>query len=835
MKHRNTTILAVLAMIAALIPATALAVGDGITINEIRIDQPGGDTDEYFELTGPAGASLGDLTYIVIGDGPDDTSGVIESVTDLDGHNLDGDGFFVAAESTFTLGTADLTTTLGFENSDNVTHLLVEGFTGSNGDDLDINDDGTLDSEPWSAILDSVALVETPESGNHVYSSTTVGPDGTFVPGQVYDCIDEGWTIGDFGLGPHDTPGAVNICDAPTLEPTELFIHEIQGDGFSSPFVGEFVSIEGVVTAVFQDDPVKGQQLGGFFMQEEESDWDGSDATSEGIFVFAPFEDVEAGDVVEVVGTVAEFDQLTEITNVESVEVVGSASFPEPIEFTLPATDADREAVEGMLLTLTQDLHIVEFFDYDRTNEVVLATDRQFQGTHVFPPGGDAVELAEQNALNQIRIDDARTSQNPSWNQHPDGSEYSEENSFRGGDLLLGVTGVMHEGTSHDFDSIPTYMVQPTEPATHVETNPRPSAPDDTGGNVTVASFNVLNFFTHVDSGPDICGPTANLDCRGADSEEEFDRQLTKLLQGIIALDADIVGIQEIENDILDDEPLDPDRAHNPVLTLVEELNALEGAGTWAWVGEADHYNNYPVRNDIIYKPGAVELVGDPIALADDAFDATRPGDIEPLGRPPLAQTFQQTGPGGQPFTVVVNHFKSKGSSCASIGDPLDPGGQGNCNLTRVAQSEALLDFVDELSEDSSGVLVIGDLNSYAMEDPITTLEDAGLTDLVEEFVGPDAYSFVFDGQLGYLDTALATRSMLNWVTGTTIFHINADEPDIIDYDTSFKSDTQIGFYEPTIYRASDHDPVIVGIQLPGPGAGGPDFDTPGPPPSGGP
>jgi hypothetical protein len=214
-----------------------------------------------------------------------------------------------------------------------------------------------------------------------------------------------------------------------------------------------------------------------------------------------------------------------------------------------------------------------------------------------------------------------------------------------------------------------------------------------------------------------------------------------------------------------------------------------------------------------------VELVGDPVAFEDAAFDQKRPGDIEPLGRPPLAQTFRQIVDRGsrQPFTVVVNHFKSKGSSCASIGDPDIGDGQANCNLTRVAQSEALLDFVADLKDDSSGVLVIGDLNSYAMEDPITTLEEGGLTELVKEFIGPDAYSFVFDGQLGYLDTALADRSMLNKVEGVTIFHINADEPDILDYDMTFKQDAQDLLYEPLPYRVSDHDPVVIGLTFGGP------------------
>jgi predicted extracellular nuclease len=464
-----------------------------------------------------------------------------------------------------------------------------------------------------------------------------------------------------------------------------------------------------------------------------------------------------------------------------------------------------------MLVTFPQDLFITEFFNYDRFGEMVLATSRQYQGTHLTDPGAPANAVAAANALARITLDDGLNSQNPPSLRHPDGEVFALDHTFRGGDILQGVEGVL----GYAFGR---YRVHPTVGATYIAANPRPTAPDPIPGDLRVASFNVLNFFTNLDttSGSGPCGPTGTLECRGANTAEEYERQLAKLVAGIVALDADVVGIQEIENDIRTE---DGNRAHDAVLTLVEQLNAMEGAGTWAWAGAVDHYNNYPVRNEIIYRPAAVTPIGSPVALAHEAFDATRPGDIEPLGRPPLAQTFRSNAKGsGQPFTVVVNHFKSKGSSCEDIGDPDLGDGQANCNLTRVAQAEALLDFVALLEEDSSGVLVIGDLNSYAQEDPIRTLESGGLTDLVERYEGASAYSYVFDGQLGYLDTALATRSMSNWVQGLTVFHINADEPDVLDYDMSFKPPAQDALYEPLPYRVSDHDPVIVGISLGGPG-----------------
>lgn len=201
----------------ALVPVMAGAV----TINEIRIDQSGGDNDEYFELFGDEGESLDGLTYIVIGDGTGG-SGVIEAVVDLAGLAIPADGHFLAVEASFSLDCADepdLVTTLNFENSDNVTHMLVSDFTGAEGDDVDIDDDGNLDNPPWAGITDCVALVESTDEGELTYCGNSVGPDDIFVPGHVLVC--EGlWIIGDFDICALDTPGLsnANACTVGTEE-----------------------------------------------------------------------------------------------------------------------------------------------------------------------------------------------------------------------------------------------------------------------------------------------------------------------------------------------------------------------------------------------------------------------------------------------------------------------------------------------------------------------------------------------------------------------------------------------------------------------------------------
>jgi len=206
------------------------AVAHAVVINEIRIDDDGADNDEYFELAGTPGQSLDGYTYLVIGDGAGG-SGVIENVTDLTGQSIQADGF-LAVHKSGTVGDCtgyDVDLALNFENSDNVTHLLVTGFTGTNGDDLDIDDDGVLDATPWSTIEDSVAFIETVGSGDLVYSSTQVGPDGSYVPGHIFRCGST-WQIGPFcasgepvcsvASGTLDTPGADNSpsCTIPSEE-----------------------------------------------------------------------------------------------------------------------------------------------------------------------------------------------------------------------------------------------------------------------------------------------------------------------------------------------------------------------------------------------------------------------------------------------------------------------------------------------------------------------------------------------------------------------------------------------------------------------------------------
>lgn len=594
-------------------------------------------------------------------------------------------------------------------------------------------------------------------------------------------------------------------CNAPATK-----IHAVQGRGAASPLVGATVTIQGVVVGDFQrgdGDTPFGTNLGGYAVQEEDAGADGDPRTSEGVYVFDSRTDVAVGDRVRVTGRVVEFNGLTEISDVSAVITCASnVPLPTPARISLPLDAVtDLEAYEGMLVTFPQQLVIAEYFDFDRYGEVWLAlpragSARPQQPTSWLDPRSrgvtDAISYLERS---RILLDDGRGSQNPSPARHPNGLPYDQTNHFRGGDMLANVTGVL----DHSFD---TYRVQPTTGADYFATNPRGGVPA-VGGELRVAAFNVLNYFEDFGNA---CGPKGTAECRGAANAPELKRQRAKIVAAISELDAHVVALLEIEND--EDE--------GAISDLVAGLNAAVGAGAYAHV-ETGAIGGDTIRVAFIYQPAHVTPVGAPAVLNSAAFVNPRNAG-EARNRPALAQTFAQVG--GGVFTAVANHLKSKGSSCGR-GD--DDAVQGNCNLTRTLAAERLLAW---LATDPTGArdpdyLILGDFNSYALEDPIRaalagfdgvndTADD--LTDLLREFEGDAAYTFVFDGLVGSLDYAFATPALRAQVTGAAAWHINADEPDLIDYRNSFKSTAQRGLYAPDPYRSSDHDPVVVGLTLTG-------------------
>ncbi|MES2521620.1 MAG: ExeM/NucH family extracellular endonuclease [Gemmatimonadota bacterium] len=584
--------------------------------------------------------------------------------------------------------------------------------------------------------------------------------------------------------------------------------YTIQGSGLATPLASVTVSTQGVVVGDYEG---PAPALRGFYLQDATGD--GNAETSDALFVFNGNNDnVSVGDIVRVTGTAAEFQEQTQVS-ATSVVSCGTGSVA-PVAVTLPMASLTAfERFEGMLVTMPQTLFVTEHFQLGRFGQVVLSSGARLQSpTHVAAPGAAAIAVSVQNALNRIVVDDANNGEN----RDPivfgrNGNPLSASNTLRGGDMATGVTGVMTYTWAGAAASGNAYRVRPVGAlggsVSFAAANMRPSAPSGVGGTLRVAALNLLNYFNTFSGCRNGAGGPST-DCRGAENALEFSRQSVKTVSAIVGLNADVVGIVEIENDGYD--------AASAIADLVTRLNGATAPGTYAYINadaatsEVNTLGTDAIKVGLLYKPAAVTPVGRTGTLNSVLF--VNGGESGPRNRPALAQTFQQ--PNGARVVVVVNHLKSKGSACTA---PDAGDGQGNCNGVRNVAAAALRDWLatDPTETGDPDVLILGDLNAYAMEDPITTLRTAGFVDLFKGLIGTSAYSYAFDGQWGYLDHALASRSLAPQVNGVTEWHINADEPAILDYNTEFKSPGQIAsLFAADPFRVSDHDPVLVGLTL---------------------
>lgn len=576
-------------------------------------------------------------------------------------------------------------------------------------------------------------------------------------------------------------------------------IATVQGTGAATTLpTTPAVTIEGIVTADHRTGGYKG-----IYVQTEGSGGaaDATPGASDGIFIFfgnrSPVPAVAIGDKVQVTGRPGEYFGLTQLSANQSgdtVTVISSGNvLPELVALPDTVVGADREQFEGMLVQPTGEYYVSSFHEADRYGSLWLAAGGMpVKHTETTRPGPDADAIAAANDAATILLDDGKSitisSSTPQQPYLPAGAPVRTGDQVDFGSLAY----VLHYG----FDR---WRLQPTTPIdattsnalepTFADTNPRPAAPDAVGGDLQVASFNVLNYFTTL--------TTEDPDARGARSPEQFAAQKGKIVAAITALGAEVVALQEIENSTHFGDGT-PDVA---VADLVAGLNAAAGSDVWAYVptpaallDPAVQPGTDVIMNAIIYRTDAVTPVGDSQALVDPAFDNARE---------PIAQVFDPVA--GAPFAVVANHFKSKSPPDVTPAPAEPADGQGFFNAERVAQAQALAGFVADLGEAGTGdVVVLGDLNSYSKEDPVVTLTDAGLVDLVAA-KAPGEYSYTFDGELGSLDHALGTGTFAARVTGADVWDINADEWSGLQY---YGAAPELG----TVYRASDHDPTVVGI-----------------------
>lgn len=654
------------------------------------------------------------------------------------------------------------------------------------------NGETTVDSmgqvgvdEDWAS--EGVAMAEQTLRRKDSITAGDTDPSDVYEPHVEFDSYERddisnlGFHLG-FGEAqpepePEPAPEFGACGDAATL------ISEVQGSGYSSPMVDQEVVVEAIVTADHQGGS---GSLGGFFLQEEDADQDGDPSTSEGIFVYHQDTDVSVGDRVRLAGPVSEYYDSTQISNLTGITVCSSGNSVTAASFALPVSDmAEFEAIEGMLVTFDHAVVVNNVDTLSRYGEFWITSERLYTPTQVAAAG----EMDEPNiGLNSMLIDDAMGGSNPEVVPFPAGG-LSAMNSLRVGTEITNPTGVINYSFSE-------YRLVPTAELQYIETNPRTDSPELADeGDLRIASFNVENLYNGDGQGGGF--PTD----RGADTEAEYQRQLAKIVAAIVNMNADIVGLNEIENDGFGE--------NSAIAQLTAEVSAQSGVD-WAYVvfEGSDFVGSDSITNAMMYRTDRVAETGTAVFTTDAPFDFGN--------RPPIAQTFHDLLNEDE-VTVVVNHFRSKGgcSDSAAAGDQDNGDGQGCWNATRVQAAETLLEWVagDPTGRDVEDVLVIGDLNAYGMEDPIQALIDGGMTDLQMAELGAENHTYLYQGLSGSLDHALASASLTDKVVAVANWHINADEPVALDYNVEYKSETnQAAFYNADPYRSSDHDPVIVAI-----------------------
>jgi predicted extracellular nuclease len=550
------------------------------------------------------------------------------------------------------------------------------------------------------------------------------------------------------------------------------------GDTLDLP-PGTPVSVHGRVTQLLHGE----RRVSGFWLQDA---GDGDVRTPDGIFISSARELSEGpvvGEPLLLSGTLDEQYGQRRITGMTQEVSCGAEMLGQltPVSITLPergSSAAPLEQYEGMLVTFAQELTVTQAYFLGRYGQVALSA-----GGRLFHPGaGDDHGADDRRNRNRLIIlDDASSSENPA--QVP----FLEDGTLRAGYVTSNLTGVLDRGLTGSGTSESGYRLQATQPVVFGSgSNPRTEAPAAPGGNLRLASFNVENWFT-------------TLGERGARTARELGRQQDKLVSALLPLDADIIGLIEIEND-------SGAALRELVAALNRELPAARHYSTLELPPQqiaAQLRGRDLIRVALIYRPAQVLPVGPALIDTAGVHD-----------RPPLAQAFRAAGAreaaADDIFSVIVTHFKSRGS-CASFDRDE---GEGCWNERRTKQAQALLGFIRNEVRPASGsdaLLIMGDLNSYALEAPVRILTDAGFSDLLREFVpAAERYTYVFSpGYAGYLDHLLASPALTGRVSGVSAWHINADEPAVLGYSAArFGPD----LYRPTPFRSSDHDPLLLGL-----------------------
>ena len=623
--------------------------------------------------------------------------------------------------------------------------------------------------------------------------------------------------------GPTDP--STPVVPADPIVPGELTpIAQIQGTEDASPLVDATVTTEGVVTAVYDEGGKNG-----FYLQTAGTGQTAKNPgdASDGIFVFlGDRHDYPAiGASVRVTGSVSEYYSVTQITATAIDTLDTPLAAPTAIQIdTLPAGAAAREPYEGMLVRPTGDYTVTNNYTLNQYGEIGLAPGPRAHRnpTDVVLPGAQAQELQDAQNAELVYLDDGRTRDYLRNDQNTPlpylATADQGVKSLRTGD---GVD--FHTDVVVDF-SFDQWRFQPLEPVTgKTEAAKLPitwedsraatlDVPASVKGEYSIASFNVLNYFTTLGENVSGCDSyddmyahpvtTKNCNVRGAYSQEAFQDQQAKIVNAINRLDVSVLGLEEIENTF--SVTGDVARRDEALAKLVDTLN--NAGGNWAYVSSPTELGTDEdfIRTAFIYNKDEVEPVGESRIFDDPAFTD--------MARQPLAQEFKPVGAAdADSFVAIVNHFKSKGSVAQGDADTGD--GQGNNAQVRRAQSVALIDHLEQQSDWSEKpVFILGDLNSYSKEDAVRYLEQQGFSN-IDSRRDFDGASYQFDGQLGSLDHVLGNEAAMALVQDAAVWNINADEPLAFEYSRR-NYNVQDFFQADNPFRSSDHDPIKVGFNV---------------------
>ncbi|AXK61950.1 ExeM/NucH family extracellular endonuclease [Burkholderia sp. IDO3] len=591
-------------------------------------------------------------------------------------------------------------------------------------------------------------------------------------------------------LLPSLVPAASLVCAAPPAAAAlpvsagcggaTTAIADLRHRSGRSPLAGRTTSIEAVVTAAFGG----ADGFGGFFVQQADAQRRQRPGVPEGLFVYAPDAQANPGDLVHLTGRVEQKYGRTQFALSGHMAVCARGQTVTPAALALPVDALSVFAAhEGMRVRFAQALTVSDTYALGRYGSIVLSNGRLQIPTQVASPA-DAAAQAAANARNRIVLDDGASRVTPATVRYPPPA-LSAANTLRSGYTVRGVEGVLEQR----YGSWRLQPVPAAAPVFDAASNPRADAPArHARADVRVVSFNVFNYFN---GGGD--GGFRDPANRGAKTPAAFARQEAKIVAALRALRADVIGLMEIANN-----------GHGPA-SAVRRLAARLGDGWRAVDPGTARLGRDAIAVALLYDSRTIEPVGRAATVALDG-----------RSRPPLAQTFRRIG-GTRAFTVAVNHLKSKNCPHATGPDLDQQDGQGCWNATRTRAAARVADWLatSPTGVAADGVLLIGDLNSYAKEDPLRALESRGYANLVARFLGNAGYSYVFRGEAGNLDHALATAPLAARVKAVHAWHINADEPTALQAVPDYKTPAQrAAYYAPDAYRSSDHDPIVIDLAL---------------------